>query len=126
MGITYKYNTMRRFDQKYNTEYYAGDNNTDELYNLAYKRVKRIKGFYIHLAVYIIVNGFSIFTKLNHNWDTDKDLTELQDFDTMFYWGIGLFFHGLSVFGSNLFFGSKWEEKKMKEFMEKEKNNKWE
>jgi len=33
--------------------------------------------------------------------------------------------HGLSTFGGEIFFGSDWEEKKIKELMEKEKSSKW-
>jgi len=45
---------------------------------------------------------------------------------TPFFWGIGLLVHGLSVFGRNLLFNSDWEEKKIKELMDKDKNQKWE
>ena len=41
-----------------------------------------------------------------------------------FFWGIGLVAHGLSTFGGEIFFGSAWEEKKIKELMEKEKKKK--
>jgi hypothetical protein len=34
--------------------------------------------------------------------------------------------HGLSVFLPSMILGENWEEKKIKELMEKEKNNKWE
>jgi hypothetical protein len=34
--------------------------------------------------------------------------------------------HGMSVFGRDLFFGADWEERKIKEFMDKDKNQKWE
>ena len=42
-------------------------------------------------------------------------------------WGIGVVFHGLSVFKVSPFFGKDWEERKMKQFLEEEKNNaqKW-
>ena len=47
-------------------------------------------------------------------------------FSTALFWGIGLMAHGLSVFSRNMFFGSQWEERKIREFMEKEKTEKWE
>jgi len=34
--------------------------------------------------------------------------------------------HGFSVFLPNWIFGRNWEEKKIKELMEKEKSEKWE
>ena len=41
-------------------------------------------------------------------------------------WGIGLLAHGLSVFVPNWIMGQNWEDRKIKEFIEKEKANKWE
>jgi hypothetical protein len=99
---------------------------TDERYNIAFKRVKRIKGFYTHLLVFILVNAFIIcgnyFGKRSENgvfwsWET---------FSTAFFWGIGLVAHGMSVFGRNIFFGDDWEEKKIQELIEKENKEKWE
>jgi hypothetical protein len=34
-------------------------------------------------------------------------------------WGIGLFFHGMSVFVFSKFPGKQWEERKIKEVMNK-------
>jgi len=106
----------------YNTETY----NPDERYNLAYKRVKRIKGFYVHLLVYIIVNAFIIISSSNKSLIGDQIFWRWETFSTALFWGIGLLAHGLSVFGRNIFFGSNWEEKKIQELMEKEKSEKWE
>jgi hypothetical protein len=50
----------------------------------------------------------------------------MRNFSTAFFGGIGLAAHGLSVFLPSLIMGKDWEEKKIKELMEKEKNNKWE
>ena len=51
---------------------------------------------------------------------------KLENFFTAFFWGLGLLTHGLSVFLPNILLGSNWEEKKIKQLMEKEKQNKWE
>jgi hypothetical protein len=37
-----------------------------------------------------------------------------------------LFFHAVGVFNIIPFFGKDWDDKKIKEIMEKEKNTKWE
>ncbi len=42
-------------------------------------------------------------------------------FSVWFFWGIGLASHWLHVFGKNVFFSKNWEEKKIREFMEKDK-----
>lgn len=99
----------------------------EELYKVAKKRIKEIKGFYIHLMAYIFVNGFLLFINKKISINNFSNI-ELQDFSLMFFWGIGLFAHWIGVFGTKLFLGKEWEEKKIKELMEKEKQyrNKWE
>ena len=108
-------------------EDFQGENfNPDARYELAYKRVKRIKGFYVHTLVYVLVNAYIIVSSYSKN-DMGADFFfRWETFSTAFFWGIGLMAHGLSVFGRNLFFSADWEERKIKEFMEKEKSQKWE
>lgn len=91
----------------------------------AQKRVKKISGFYKHLMVYVLVNLFLITLQF-FNLDKGEKFFEFSTFSTAFFWGIGLAFHAMSVFGKNIFLGSNWEEKKIQEFMEKEKTSKWE
>jgi len=38
-------------------DYQSENFNRDERYEIAVKRVKSIKGFYVHLIVYILVNN---------------------------------------------------------------------
>jgi 2TM domain len=99
------------------------ENSTDERYLMAYKRVKRIKGFYVHLMVYILVNTFII---CGNYYENSYNFFNWESYSTALFWGIGLVAHGLSVFGRNIFFSQGWEEKKIQEFMEKEKTEKWE
>jgi hypothetical protein len=91
-----------------------------EKYNKAKKRVKELKGFYGHLASYVVVIPILIFINLyfspKHIWF----------YWPMLGWGTGLFFHAISVFNIIPFFGKDWDDKKIKEIMEKEKNTKWE
>jgi len=100
--------------------------NFDEIkYQEAAKRVKKIKGFYTHLTVYVVINIALLIMRFQKLHDGDSIFT-LRNFSTAFFWGIGLAAHGLSVFMPSLIMGKDWEEKKIKELMEKEKNNKWE
>ncbi len=98
----------------------------DARYEIAYKRVKRIKGFYVHLLVYVLVNGFILISTFNSSKIGDAVFWQWQTWNTVFFWGIGLVVHGLSVFGGTMFFGSDWEEKKIQEFMDKDNKSKWE
>ncbi len=89
--------------------------NREQAYIKAQKRVKEIKGFYSHLLVMIILLPALVFINLEfspqYHW---------------FWWAIfgnvlGLLFHWLGVFGYRAMgLGSDWEEKKIKEIMEKE------
>ncbi|MCY0969044.1 2TM domain-containing protein [Chryseobacterium wangxinyae] len=89
-------------------------------YREAEKRMKKIKGFYIHAIVYFCVNVFIVASKAidreqgENFWDWD--LISLP-----FFWGIGLAAHGLSVFLPTFILGKDWEEKKIKELMNKNK-----
>ena len=116
---------MRRSRRMFD-EYQSENFNPDERYNLAFKRVKRIKGFYIHTLVYLFVNAFIIISNFLRSEKGIEVFFEWETFITAFFWGIGLLAHGLSVFGRNIFFGQNWEERKIQEFMEKEKSEKWE
>lgn len=91
----------------------------------AKKRVKAVAGFYKHLMVYILVNLFLISMKYI-NLDPGEKFLEFSTFSTAFFWGIGLAFHALGVFGTNIFLGNDWEEKKIQELMNKDKGTKWE
>ncbi|MFV5701123.1 2TM domain-containing protein [Flavobacterium sp. XS2P12] len=102
---------------------------TDAIAELQYKeaiaRVKKIKGFYTHLIVYIVVNLMIVVLNIK-DLDVGESYWQWRNFTTAFFWGIGLTSHALSTFMPNWIFGKNWEEKKIKEFMEKEKSEKWE
>jgi hypothetical protein len=94
-------------------------------YENAIKRVKKIKGFYSHLLVYVVINIMILIVNVQ-SLDKGESYLSLKNFSTALFWGIGLAAHGLSVFGPNIVLGQNWEEKKIKELMEKEKLNKYE
>ncbi|PBI85276.1 hypothetical protein BSF41_37440 [Flavobacterium sp. ACN2] len=114
------------------TKQHFGEYTDDENYNAAYRRVKKLKGFYSHVKVYIIVNIIIIVSSLNRDNFTDgmdfSGLTQWHTYSTALFWGIGLLAHGLSVFGTDWFFGSDWEKRKIQKYMEKDtaNKNKWE
>ncbi len=100
--------------------------NLEEIrYQEAARKVKRIKGFYTHTLVYVMVNIMIIIINIQ-NLGEGESYFQFQNFFTAFFWGIGLVAHGLSVFLPGMILGNNWEERKIKELMEKEKNNKWE
>jgi len=92
------------------------DNNIIEQqrYEKARKKVQEIKGFYVHFVVYAIVISLIVIVNLRftpqYHWF----------WYPMFGWGLGLFFHWFGVIGvDRLGFGKDWEERKIKEYMDK-------
>jgi 2TM domain len=73
------------------------DQDYNQMYRLAEKRVKAKIGFYSHLSSYVIVNGFLICVYLLTG-PLPGNYSYPWFVWTMFGWGIGLFFHFLSVF----------------------------
>ena len=113
--------------KKYNIEQYKEQESKDyyereEAYLRAKKKVEKIVGFYWHLAVYIIVNCVIIWIVYKN---VDSDFWSFPTFSTPIFWGIGLLFHFLNVFAKDFIFGKNWEQRKIEEFMEQEKNR-WE
>ncbi len=96
-------------------------NSEYERYQRALKQVKEIKGFYGHLTSYVIVLAILIYLNLKY---TPEYLWFIW---TLLGWGIGLLFHGIRVFNWFPFLNKDWEEKKIRQFMEEDKNkNKFE
>ncbi|PQJ73367.1 2TM domain-containing protein [Polaribacter butkevichii] len=95
---------------------------TDDLENSKYvkavERVEKLKEFYQNLVSYCIVIPFLIFINLRFSpgfhWF----------WFPIFGWGMGLAFHFLEVNNYNIFLGSNWEERKIKEMMNKENQHK--
>lgn len=88
----------------------------DQKFFQAQKRVKCIKGFYIHATVYLAVNAIII---AGCAVDNIQSLKTSDPYMTALFWGIGLAAHGMSVFGQNFFFGKNWEEKEIRKFLNK-------
>lgn len=87
-----------------------------ETYNRAKKRVRQLRGFYIHATVYLAVNVLLIAINLS------TSPGQIWFFWPLIGWGIGLAAHGLSVFGLGGFLGAEWEERKIKEITDKRRS----
>jgi len=87
----------------------------EQKYIRAKKKVEEIKGFYWSLLSYCLVIPFLIFINLKtspgYHWF----------WFPMLGWGIGIIIHGFNTFGVNIILGRAWEERKIKELMDKEK-----
>ena len=89
--------------------------NTEDKYQKARRRVEEIRGFYIHLVVYVLVNAFLFLLNITMSPDV------LWFYWPLLGWGIAIVVHAISVFGGfDRPFGADWEAKKVREIMEKE------
>ena len=78
--------------------------------------MEAIRGFYGSLISYCVVIPFLIFINLQFS----------SKFQWFWFptlgWGMGLIMHGFGIFG----YGSRWEERKMREIMNKDnKKQNW-
>ena len=85
----------------------------DKRYLKAKDKVERIKGFYSNLISYLIV--IPILAIINYN---------TTGFPWVIFpalgWGFGVIMHGMEAYGYNPLMGKDWEERKIREFMNKE------
>tara|TARA_R110002050_G_scaffold100580_1_gene208163 strand:+ start:113972 stop:114301 length:330 start_codon:yes stop_codon:yes gene_type:complete len=99
--------------------------NTINKQERAKEKVAQLKGFYIHLIVYVVINTGFMTMKLARNLANGESFFEaIWDFGTFatpFFWGIGLVFHAFKVFSFNPFFSKDWEERQIKKYMEEDK-----
>jgi len=98
---------------------YTTTTDKESSYYKAQKKVEEIKGFYGNLFSYIIIISalamLNLYTSPGHWWFLYAALG----------WGVGVAIHAMSVFNFIPFLGSGWEERKIKEMLDKERNNKW-
>ena len=89
---------------------------SDERYDKAKKRVEELKKFYSNLVTYIVVNIVLIIINLVTSPGS------LWFFWVTIFWGIAILLHASRVFiFKGKFLGEEWEQKKIKEIMEREK-----
>jgi len=94
----------------------------EEAYLRAKKRVEKLVGFYRHLAIYLVIN--SVIIGVNAYYSNNFGFN-LRTFSTALFWGIGLLFHFLGVFGPNFMFGKAWEKRKIEQYLEND-TKRWE
>jgi len=101
------------------------ENNERDKRIRARKRVDQLKGFYIHLTVYLLVNLFiiviSLIARMNNGEGFVEAFFNFGTFATPVFWGIGLAFHAAKVFAYNPFFSKAWEERQIQKYMEQDR-----
>ncbi len=86
-----------------------------ERFVAAKEQVEGIRKFYHHLLIYIIFNaGIAYFNYYIDQWAYPWFLFPLVG------WGFGIIGHAIGTFNMNPFLSKDWEERKIKEIVEKE------
>jgi len=84
---------------------------SDERVRRARRRVRRLRGFYVHIAVYaVVIAGIALI-----NWFTSPEYWWVVW--PMIGWGIGLAAHAVSVLFEDSMLGPEWEERKTQELL---------
>ena len=95
-----------------------------DAYIRAKKRVESLRGFYIHLAVYIVINSFitlrNIFEYVENGFTVKDAFSDGDTYTLWIIWGLGLLIHGINVFTYASIFGQNWEEKKIQKYMDED------
>ena len=92
-------------------------NEEETKYQRAKKRVEALRGFYVHLGVYVVVNLFLFLFNIVTTPDS------LWFYWPLLGWGIAIVVHASSVFIFGRPLGADWEEKKIREIMAKEEED---
>ncbi|HEV3234381.1 MAG TPA: 2TM domain-containing protein [Candidatus Dormibacteraeota bacterium] len=86
----------------------------DDAYRRARRRVHQLRGFYSNLFMYVVIVAFlavlNLLTDRSYIWVAWVALA----------WGLGIALHGYSVFVTHGPLGRDWEERKIRELMERE------
>lgn len=90
-------------------------------YEQAREQVKKLKGYYVHLAIFVVINSFILANIYIRSLYGNEQFWQWSTFFTLIAWGIGLGFHTFGVFGKRFLFSKDWEERKLKQFMEEDK-----
>ncbi|WP_228394017.1 2TM domain-containing protein [Chryseobacterium artocarpi] len=92
-------------------------------YQKAKRQVERLRSFYAHLFVYVIVNLMIVYYNYTH-LKPGESYFQFKNFFTATFWGIGLLAHAAVVLLSKNGYLQRWEEKKIRELMEKDHSEK--
>jgi 2TM domain len=102
------------------------NNQESEKYKVAQSKVKEIQGFYIHSIIYVAINLLIIISNYSYTKSFFYSVFGWSTLGTGLFWGIGLASHWSRVYGKSVFFSKNWEEKKIKQLMDKDQKSTWE
>lgn len=78
---------------------------------IAFKRARRVRDYYLHLLMYVVVNlgciAVNLLTTPGKIWFIGLTL----------FWGLGLLAHTLTVFVFDKYFNGRWERSQVEKFL---------
>ena len=77
--------------------------------------VKQLRRFYRDLMSFIVINVILVVINLI------SSPHQLWFYWVTIFWGLGLFYHAITVFGPARKFNKEWEERKVQEYLNKRK-----
>ncbi|UQD57755.1 2TM domain-containing protein [Flavobacterium sp. K5-23] len=91
----------------------------NEILEMARKKVKKLKGFYTHMLIYLI--GVVLFV-LKEYFGAPLNFFPVKylSFMVMAIWSVAFFISAIDILITFQFFGKNWEERKIQRIMEKE------
>ena len=97
---------------------------SNQSYLRAKKRIENIRKFYKHLVTYLVINLIISSFKISRYYSEGDNLSDIifnvDNLSVWVVWGIFLLFHAYRTFSKGAFLGSDWEEKKIREIMNKD------
>ena len=93
-------------------------NHKDKLLEEAQRHVRRLKLFYLHLALYVIAMALIAYNFVIIEDVPQKDNIISLNLSVVVVWTILISIHGFIVFKERKMFSKTWEDQKMKQFSE--------
>lgn len=95
--------------------------NINTSYIRAKEKLRHVKVFYVHLVGYLIVVTLCLYNLYIIEEGEYKDFIVWLLLTTIVSWTIFILIHAWSVYRWRVFFRKSWEERKVQEFLEEEK-----
>ncbi|SDP24426.1 2TM domain-containing protein [Ralstonia sp. 25mfcol4.1] len=102
----------------------SADDDQAWAYWRARRMVRALRGWYIHLLIYVVVNGWlwlRFFYFPTPSWSHYATSGWPWPLTTTLAWGLGLGVHGILVWTRLSRWGRDWETRKIQEFMNRQR-----
>jgi len=95
----------------------------NELRELAKKRVRKVRNFYIHLLIYLIATAFYVL----QYFGIATNFSPLGPFPSylLIIWTVIIVVEALTIFMTEVVFGKQWEARNIRKIIERMHENKF-